>query len=403
MASIRLKRIKKDGSKVFEIRAARQRGQAQKSMSWTAPAGWSQKSVDRELAKIAADLDRGVKSGEILTRPEQKEKDQTAAEEEAKIKTIQQYGDSVYIPYKQTECAARTVEYYQSTLRLYIYPAIGNKKIVDVRAVDLKKIITDAQTKGLGFSTVRGIYLTLAQMFDQANKDDVIEVNPMTKVRTPRRKKDDQKKEIEAFTAEQLDLLCECLEHEPLKWRTFFHFLMDTGVRKGEACGLRWDAIDFESGWVTIATNVINTSEDGKLVVQVVTPKTGKTRRVRVSASTLQLLREMKLQTGRFDYVFVQVRMTVDHKAINEPMSPQSADHYLRTFTKKYGIDFKCNPHKFRHTAATTAIRNGAPIPAVSRMLGHAQISTTMDFYVHPDDKDVEEACEILQAAIHRA
>ena len=403
MASIRLRRTKEDGSKVYQIRATRQRGQAQKSISWTAPAGWSQKAIDRELTKIAADLDRGVKSGEILTRTEQKAKDQAAAEEEAKIKTVQQYGDSVYIPYKQTECAVRTVEYYKNVLRWYVYPAIGSKKVVDVRAVDLKKIITDAQTKSLGFSTVRSIYLTLSQMFDQANKDDVIEVNPMTKVSAPRRKKDDQKKQIEAFTDEQINVIRECLDQEPLKWRSFFCFLMDTGVRKGEACGLRWDAIDFSTGWVTIATNVINTIEDGRLVVQVVTPKTGKTRRVRVSPSTLQMLREMKLQTGRFDYVFVQTRMTVDRKPINEPLSPQSADQYLRKFTKKYGIEFKMNPHKFRHTAATKAIKNGAPIPAVSRMLGHAQISTTMDFYVHPDDKDVEEACDILQAAIYRA
>lgn len=403
MASIRLRRTKEDGSKVYQIRATRQRGQAQKSISWTAPAGWSQKAIDRELAKIAADLDRGVKSGEILTRPEQIAKEKAAAEEAAKIKTVEQYADSVYIPYKQTECAVRTIEYYQSTLKRYIYPAIGSKKIIDVRAVDLKKIITDAQTNGLGFSTVRGIYLTLSQLFDQANKDDVIEVNPMTKVSAPRRKKDDQKKAIEAFTDEQIDMLIECLDHESLKWRTFFHFLMDTGVRKGEACGLRWDAIDFNTGWVTICTNVIVFSENGKMTLQVVTPKTGKARRVHVSASTLQLLREMRLQYGRFDYVFVQTRMTVDRKPINEPMSPQSPDRFLRDFTKKYGIDFKCNPHKFRHTAATKAIKNGAPIPAVSRMLGHSQISTTMDFYVHPDDKDVEQACEILQAAIHRA
>ena len=398
MASIRLKRTKEDGSKVYEIRASKGRGQGQKSIRWIAPAGWSQKSIDRELAKVAADLDRKFKDGEILTREEQATKDREAAAAEAGIKTIRQYGDSVYLPYKQTECAVRTVEYYRNTLNRYIYPEIGSMKVVDVRAVELKKIITDAQSKGLGFSTVRGIYLTLAQMFDQANKDDVIEVNPMTKVRAPRRRKDDAKAKIEAFTDEEIAVIRECLDHEPLKWRTFFNFLLDTGVRKGEACGIKWKNIDFQNGSVLIDSNIVCVAENGKSAAMERATKTGKERIVFVSQKTLQMLREMQLQSGRFEYVFVQ--RWYDGSMNGDPMRSDSPDQFLRKFVKKYGIEFKCNPHKFRHTFATKAIEYGASIPAVSRTLGHSQISTTMNFYVHPSEQEVEEACRILQRAI---
>lgn len=401
MASIRLKYTKKNGSSVYEIRSTKSRTGGQKSISWVAPSGWSKKAIDRELKKVSAELDRMVKEGEILTKTEAREKAEAELHAEAQILTVRQYGEGVYIPYKLTECAARTVEYYESMLNRYIYPSIGDIKITKVRAVDLKHIIVNAQAKGLGFSTVRGIYLTLSQMFNQADKDDAIELNPMSKVDAPRRKKDEPKKQIEAFTDEQLAILGECLEKEPLKWKTFFYLLMDTGIRKGEACGLRWDSIDFNSGWITIGTNVVRVAGSGTTYVEVVAPKSGKTRRVIVSRRTLSLLEEMKEQSGQYEFVFVQ--RGEDGRPCALPMVPNSADNYLRVFTKKYGIDFKCNPHKFRHTAATKAIASGASIPAVSRMLGHAQISTTMNFYVHPDDKDVEEAYNILQTAIGRS
>lgn len=405
MASIRLRRTKEDGSKVYQIRATRQRGQAQKSISWTAPAGWSQKAIDRELAKIAADLDRGVKSGEILTRAEKKAKDQAAAEEEAKIKTVRQYAESVYIPGKEGECSIRTVEYYKNALTRFIYPAIGNSKMTDVRAIDLKNIILNAQRKGLSYSTVRGIYLTMAQLFDQANKDDMIEVDPMTKVSAPRRRKDEVKREIEVFTDEELLTIRECLAHESLKWKAFFNFMLDTGARKGEVCAIKWENIDFKERCVKIDATALNVQRpDGSGCDVIVNkPKNGKTRNVYPSAEIMQMLREMQLQSGRFDYVFVQTRMTVDRKPINEPLSPQSADRYLRTFTKKYGIDFKMNPHKFRHTAATKMLASGVPLADASRVLGHSDPSVTARFYLHSNDDAVKQASEIYQKAIGRA
>ena len=339
MASIRLRRTNEDGSKVFEIRGARKRGQGQKSVSWTAPAGWSQKSIDRELAKISAELDRKLASGEILTRAEQIAKDKEAAAEAAKIKTVRQYAESVYIPGKEGECAIRTVEYYRNALARFIYPAIGDLKMDEVRPIELKSIIQNAQKKGLSYSTVRGIYLTMSQLFDQANKDDIIKFDPMSKVSSPRRRKDEPKREIEVFTDDEIKTICECLDHEALKWKAFYNFMLDTGARKGEVCAISWKNIDFAEGSVRIDATALNVQrEDGSGSDVIVNkPKNGKARNVYPSREIMQMLHEMKLQSGRFDYVFVQTRMTVDRKPINEPLSPQSADRYLRTSRRSMG------------------------------------------------------------------
>lgn len=404
MASIRLRRTNEDGSKVYQIRAKRVRGQSQKSINWIAPAGWSQTAIDRKLSDIAGDLDRGVKAGEILTRAEQKAKEKAAAEEAAKIKTVRQYGDSIYIPGKEGECAYRTVEYYKATLERYIYPVIGDVKMVDVRPVVLKGIIQKAQNKGFSYSTVRGIFLTLSQLFDQANKDDVIEVNPMAKVNAPHRKKDAEKAERDIYTAAQLQTIRDALEHESLKWRTYFSIMMDTGARKGEICALKWDNVDFVKGTVKIDCNAVNMSDADSVGEKVVVtrPKNGKSRIVPISAESIQMLREMKLQSGRFDFVFVQIGIAANNKPVNKPLSPQSADYFLRKISARYGFNFKCHPHKFRHTVATMLLQNGVSLQDTAKLIGDNP-ETVARFYLHSTDDAVMKAGKILHKALGRA
>lgn len=403
MASVRLRRTKEDGSKVYQIRAARDRGQGQKSITWTAPANWSQKAIDKELQKIANDLDAKRESGEALTRAEQQAKDAAEAAEAAKIKTVRQYGDTIYIPGKEGECAYRTVEYYKTTLKRYIYPAIGDMIMPEVRPFMLKSIIQKAQNKGYSYSTVRGIYLTLSQLFDQANKDDMLEVNPMAKVNAPHRKKDNEKNEREIFTEEQLRTIHEALEHESLKWRTYFSVMMDTGCRKGEVCAISWDNIDFKKNTIKIDSNAVNVSDPDFIGERVLVskPKNGKTRIVPVSKETILMLREMKLQFGRYDFVFVQIGIGSDNKPINKPLSPQSVDHFLRKISAKYNFDFKCHPHKFRHTVATMLLQNGVSLQDTAKLIGDNP-ETVARFYLHSTDDAVMKAGMILHKALGR-
>ena len=399
MASIREKGTRKDGRMAYEIRSVNKSGEYI-SKSWVAPAGWAKKSIDRELAKVAAEFDRQVVSGEILSKKDRERIKKAEEEAAAQIKTVRQYGECIYIPAKRHECKIRTIEYYESMLANYIYPIIGEKKMVDVKPVDVRRVILSAQERKLGYSTIHGIYLTLAQFFKMATMEDAIDRNPMDKVEAPKRRKDELKHEIEAFTSEEIAHIRECFRKEPLKWRTFYMFMMDTGARKGEVCAIKWKNINFENGSVLIDSNIINVQRpgEGEERIQETTPKSGKARYVYPSEETMHLLREMQLQSGRFEHVFSQ--RGNDNRLNGKPLRPDSADQYLRKFAKKYGIEEKCNPHKFRHTFATLAIANGANIPAVSRALGHAQISTTMNYYVHPDEDAAKEASRILQKAI---
>ena len=94
------------------------------------------------------------------------------------------------------------------------------------------------------------------------------------------------------------------------------------------------------------------------------------------------------------EYVFIE-------RGFNTPMNPQSPTAYFRKFGSKYGIDH-FHPHKLRHTFASLAITNGADIVSVSQILGHSDVSITLQTYSHANEESKLRAAEIFQNAIAR-
>ena len=87
MPSIR-KKTSKTGETIYEIRVSRGRGKTQISKSWTPPAHWSQRAIDRELTKVAAEFERQCKAGEVVSREEKRQQEAQEAAEAAKIQTL---------------------------------------------------------------------------------------------------------------------------------------------------------------------------------------------------------------------------------------------------------------------------------------------------------------------------
>ena len=114
----------------------------------------------------------------------------------------------------------------------------------------------------------------------------------MDKVARPKPRKGEAKpKEPEAYTAQEVGEILASLENEPLKWQTFIRLLIDTGVRRGEACGLQWQDIDFKQSTATIRRNLCYTPKKG---VYIDTPKSDKSRVVDLGPDTLVLLRQLR-------------------------------------------------------------------------------------------------------------
>lgn len=393
MASTKLMETK-DGRRFFKISVSRGYGKAPYTTRWYWPEGWSKRAAERELAKVAAEFELQCEKGEVLNRAEQKERDRAAAAEAAKLKTVRQYADGVFMPTKEASLSETSRYSYQQFLDLYILPVIGDVLLVDVTPAMISKLILDYQKTGKAHASAVKLYNVLNGLFDMAFMDESIKISPMLKVKRPAPRKGEvaESEAEKALTIDQLRRVLSCVEQEPLKWRTYINLAADTGARKGELCALQWSDINFATGVITIRRNLQYTPAAG---VYETSPKNGKGRTVDVGPAALSLLRQLREEqtsTCISRYVF-----TVD--GVADPMHPSSPTHYFRVFGKRYGIP-NFHPHLLRHTSASLAITNGADVVSVSERLGHSDTAVTLRMYAHANEESIRRAGQVVRDAL---
>lgn len=143
---------------------------------------------------------------------------------------------------------------------------------------------------------------------------------------------------------------------------------LNTGMRRGEILGLKWSNVDLSNNLITV--NQTNS-------------KSKKARKVYINSTLKRFLLELKLKSAGSENVFLDDK----GNSLREIKNGYNAACGRAGIS---GLRF----HDLRHTAATRMIENGASIVAVSKILGHSDIKTTMR-YAHPDDS-IRDALENL-------
>ena len=393
MASIKQMETK-DGRRFFQICVSRGYGKAPYKTRWYWPDGWSKRTAEREAAKQAAAFELACKNGEVLNRAQEREKAAQEAAEAAKLKTVRQYADGVFMPTKEATFSENARSSYRTFLDRHILPVLGDVLLVEVSPAMIQKLLVDFQRAGYAHATTVKLYNILNGFFEMAFLDDSIPMNPMLKVKRPAPRKDEQPKEEsdKAYTVQELSYILSCAAQEPLQWQTYISLAADTGLRRGECCGLQWSDIDFKAGAVTVRRNLQYTAAAG---VYATSPKNGKVRVVDVGPDTLALLkqlREKQAQSCISKWCFTQ-------EGTAEPMHPQSPTRYFQKFGQRYGVkDF--HPHKLRHSSASIAITSGADVVSVSERLGHSDTAVTLRMYAHANEESIRRAGQTVRDAL---
>lgn len=388
MASIKEK-LDKNGNVVYQVQASNGRGRRVWRTFRPEPT-WSKRTVQRELQRFAAELESRLDHGEVLTRQESEQKTAAAAVEAAKIKNLRQYAETVYLPEKAASVAEKTRTSYVQLLQQHVYPVLGSVPMPEITAAMLKALLAGLP-EHFAFASRVKVYAVLHGLFKEAVMDDTLDVNPMDKEPRPKQSKDAAlPAEHKAFTVEETRYILHCLEEEPLKWRTFILLLIDTGCRRGEACGLQWQSVDLDAGTVTIERNLQYTTAKG---VYETLPKNGRTRVVDISPDVAELLRELRQAQP------VMVRWVFTQDDSPEPMHPDTPTRYFQRFGKRYGIEH-FHPHKLRHTSASLAITHGADVVSVAAHLGHSDSSTTLRMYAHANEESIRRVGQTVRDAL---
>lgn len=381
------------------------------TMTYTPPEGWSQKAIARELQRVAGEFEAACNRGEILTKEEQKARAQEQAEQaerqkaqEQKKPTFNKYVQ-LFLNEKSATLSAMTIKSYERALQR---PAavFGEMKLENITFLMVKQFITDLQTAKdkngenlLEHGTIATYYTVLHTLFESAVENGVIEQNPMQRMKKPKPRKDDMPREALVYSENEVAYIIECLNKEPLKWRAMVLLMIDTGCRRGEVAGLKWEAINFQTGKVTICRNAQYTKEKG---VYITTPKNHKSREIIVNTPVLKVLKEWKKEQALLYFSRGQSTggycFTLNDGGI---LTPDGITAYITRFGKKYNLP-GIHPHTLRHTMATLSIANGADVVSVSKKLGHCNPSVTLNIYSHANEDAQRRATEILATAIYK-
>ena len=396
MASTKLMETK-DGKRFFKISVSRGYGKSPYTTRWYWPDGWSRRTAERELQKAAAAFELKCQNGEILNRAEEKAKEAEARAEAAKLRTVHQYADGVYMPTKETTFSENSRATYRMFLDKYILPVIGDVLLVDVSPAMIIKLLVDFQRQGYAHASTVKLFNILNGVFQMAYLDDSIPVNPLLRVKRPAPRKDEHTDDEtgKALTVEQLRSVLSSVAEEPLKWQAYINLAADSGARRGELCGLQWQDIDWTAGTITIRRNLQYTPHKG---VYATSPKNGKQRTVDIGTDTLALLRQLREEqaaTCISQWVFTQDGNT-------EPMFPQSPTKYFHKLGERLGIK-GFHPHMLRHSSASIAITNGADVASVSERLGHSDTAVTLRMYAHANEESIRRAGQTVRDALKDA
>src|ERR1017187_6641032 len=319
----------------------------------------------------------------------------------------------------KSDVAPSTFVSYESMVRLHLIPSIGSRRLSDLGAMHVQllkdELIQCVVTSGPGVvlrvegsptpdprhlssSTVRYCLKILRMALDHACKLDLVPRNVALLVEFPKV----DHAEIEPFSPEQAMKFIEATKGHRLG--ALFSVATAIGLRKGEALGLKWSAIDFERGTLAVRIALQRVKMPGEKKGQLIlTEPKRKSRRTinlpRICVSALLEHRTIQDQERRLagsrrqesDYVFTS--------GIGTPMEPRNLERAYRQILALAGLHH-IRIHDLRHTAATLLLTHGVHPRVVMELLGHSQIAITMNTCSHVVPALMKEAANQMDAAL---
>lgn len=340
----------------------------------------TKKEAEIELAKFVADVQNGM----VI---------------EGKSLKFSEFTEIWKRDYGSKELAPSTYKRYCRMLETRLLPYFGHFYVNKIKPTDIMQfydlLSKDTQLvrkkdndgnktlKPLSGKTILEHHRLLRAMLHKAVYWQVIVYNPAERVQPPKAKKPKRK----YYDDDQCKILLENLEQldeEQIKYKTAIILTVFTGVRLGELMGLEWNDIDFRNGIVSINRSSQYLADTG---VFTKVPKTESSiREVAIPDFVISLLEKYKLWYEEQKSLYGELWINSNRlfvQADGKPMHPSTISKWFVKFIGQIGLPV-INFHGLRHTNATLLIAQNIDVAVVAARLGHAQITTTFNFYVHP-------------------
>ncbi|MFD2307395.1 tyrosine-type recombinase/integrase [Enterococcus termitis] len=273
---------------------------------------------------------------------------------------------------------------YKNKMDVHVLSKLGNIKLQKLKQSDIETLLNE-MNETLKASSVRSILSVLKNCMSKAVALNLLTENPCTGIELPKA----ERKTVQALSVKDQNRLIKEINTN----QKFFSIVLalQTGLRIGEICGLKWEDIDFENNTLGVNRTVLRipVKDNGvrKTKIVEITPKSrNSSRRIPISGTLKEKLLELQ-KLSKSDYV-----ISNKHRALE----PRTVAYRFQVIRKKIGLE-KFSFHSLRHTFATRCLEAGGNIATISSLLGHSSTKMTLDCYTNSFLSEERQLVEKLE------
>ena len=288
--------------------------------------------------------------------------------------TVEEFLIERWLPSIEMTIRPNTFVSYVGHLTNHVVARIGNMSIHDVDGPTLNALYSEllrggrlkGRGKGLSPTTVRRVHATLRRAFRDGVRWGLLDKNPVESCDPPRQARNEV---MRTWSLEELRTFIELTNDDD--WAELWLLLATTGMRRGEAIGLRWSDVDLLTRVISIRQTIVLVGHRPHIAE----PKSARSRRVIVlDTRTAEALERLRPNGTARDFVF--------RSPDGGPVHPAAVSRRFREIVDSSSLP-RIRLHDLRHTFATLALQAGIHPKIVSERLGHSTIALTLDVYSH--------------------
>jgi integrase len=272
----------------------------------------------------------------------------------------------------------KTYERYESIVRVHLSPALGRIKLKALTPDHVRGLYREKLDSGLAPRSVLHIHRTLSKALKQPTDDGLIPRNAAASVKPPQARRE----EMQPLSRDQVRMFLDTVKGDRME--ALYVLAVTSGLRQGELLALKWEDVDLEGTNPTLEVRRSLSETRGRR--SFVTPKSGRGRHLRLSKRAAGALRAHRKR--QLEERVRKAGLWEDHGLIfpSEVGTPMSGRNLYRAFkirVKRASLPQTLRFHDLRHTCATLLLRQGVNPKFVQELLGHADISLTLNTYSH--------------------
>lgn len=271
-----------------------------------------------------------------------------------------------------TDIRINTKVSYKSKYKTWINPVIGRLLVRDVKPFHCMEVLNRMKAEDLKAGSIDQVRIVMHEMFAYAVENGLVSTNPVTKsVKASGKVVTFQ--DTRCLTKSEQELFLE--ETKGRRYYEAFAFVLQTGLRYGELTGLQWNDIDLERRIMRIQRSASYVEDHGEFVVGPPKSKNGY-RDIPLTDTAISILDGLPK-----DSIYVFARK-------GKPVKRANYNMQLKRISEKLQIE-PFSIHKLRHTFATRCIESGMKPKTLQKILGHSDITVTLNYYVHISDNEM--------------